>query len=46
MDDVLSPLNDSGLSARVREKVLGMVPHSEDGHIARHHMFRGGDGGG
>lgn len=46
VDDVVSPLNDRGLAERVRTKVLSMVPQSEEGEIARHHMFRGGDGGG
>ncbi|KAL8438012.1 hypothetical protein Efla_003552 [Eimeria flavescens] len=45
VDDVVGPLNDTGLTTRVRSKVLSMVPKNEKGGITRHHMFRGGDAG-
>ena len=46
MDDVISPLNDKKLAERVRQKVLSLLPKEGGGEIQRHHMFRGGDGGG
>lgn len=46
VDDVVSPVNDEKLAARVRQKVEGLLPKSSSGQIHRHHMFRGGDGGG
>ncbi|CDJ67552.1 sufB/sufD domain-containing protein, putative, partial [Eimeria necatrix] len=46
VDDVVSPVNDEKLAARVRRKVEGLLPKSSSGQIHRHHMFRGGDGGG
>ncbi|OEH75616.1 sufb sufd domain-containing protein [Cyclospora cayetanensis] len=46
VDDVVGPLRDKGLSKRVRQKVLNLLPQDQAARISRHHMFRGGDGGG